>query len=122
TEGLGLLAPERQQRPHDAVLALGPDPRRPPARDEAVEDRLDLVARRVAGGARALGPERVADLPQAGLVAAARGGLHDLGPETVGAEARVLVGFGAAESVVDMQRRDAIPELAEDVEEAGRVG
>ena len=54
-ERLGLLAPERQQRPDDAVLAPRLDPLRVPARDEPVEDRLDLVARRVAGGAEPVG-------------------------------------------------------------------
>jgi hypothetical protein len=53
--GLGLLAPERQQRPDDPVLASGLDPDRVPAGDEAVEDGLDLVGGGVAGGAQAVG-------------------------------------------------------------------
>src|SRR5262249_11807446 len=48
---LGLLAPERQQRAHDTVLALRLDPGRFPAGDEAVEDGLDLVRRRMPRGA-----------------------------------------------------------------------
>ena len=52
-ERLGLLAPERQQRPDDAVLAARLDPLRVAARDEPVEDRLDLVARGVPGRAEA---------------------------------------------------------------------
>src|SRR4051794_1385871 len=40
---LGLRAPEVEQRPHDAVLALRLDPLRAPAGDEPVEHGLDLV-------------------------------------------------------------------------------
>src|SRR5581483_9982110 len=64
----------------------------------------------------------VAQLPQRRLGRAARGGLHDLGAEALGAEARVLVRLGAAQAVVDVQRRDAVAELAQRVVEAGRVG
>ena len=53
-ERLRLLAPERKQRPDHAVLAPGLDPLRVPARHEAVEDRLDLVARRMPRGAQAV--------------------------------------------------------------------
>ena len=55
-ECLGLLAPERQQRADDTVLAARLDPLRAAARDEPVEDRLDLVARGVPGRAQAIGP------------------------------------------------------------------
>ena len=75
-----------------------------PARREPVEDRLDLVARRVAGGAQRAGPLRVADVPQPGLAEPAPGGPHDLGAERLGAEARVRVGLLAAQPVVDVER------------------
>src|SRR5215471_1975634 len=45
---LRLLAPERQQRPHDAVLAPHLDPSCVAAGDEPVENGLDLVGSRVA--------------------------------------------------------------------------
>jgi hypothetical protein len=47
--------------------------------------------------------------------------LHDLGAEALGAPARVLVRFGAAQAVVDVQRGDVEPELAQRVEETGRI-
>ena len=53
-----------EQRPHDAVLAAGLDPLGVPARHEAVEDRLDLVARGMPGRAQRLGALGVADAPQ----------------------------------------------------------
>ena len=75
-----LLGPEVEQRPDDAVLALRLDPAGPAARDEPIEDGLDLVGGRVPGRAQAIGRERVADAPQ--LVLGARGrGVDDLGPE-----------------------------------------
>src|SRR5205823_2760280 len=42
--------------------------------------------------------------------------------EVLRAEARVLVGLLAAQAVVDVERGDAVPELAQGVEQAGRVG
>ena len=48
---LRLLTADREQRAHDAVGALRLDPGGRPARDEAVEDGLDLVRARVARGA-----------------------------------------------------------------------
>ena len=71
-ERLGLLAPERQQRAYHPVLAARLDPLRVAARDEPVEDRLDLIARGVAGGAQPLRPLRVAEVAQPGLAQAAR--------------------------------------------------
>ena len=64
---VGLLAPERQQRADDAVLAARLDPGRVPARDEPVEDGLDLVGGGVAGRAQPVRRERVAQLAQLGL-------------------------------------------------------
>ena len=66
--------------------------------------------------------ERVADVAQLGFGRAARGALHDLGVEPLGAPRSVGVGLGAAQAVVDVQRRDAIAELAQRVVEARRVG
>jgi len=60
--------------------------------------------------------------PKLSLVLAARGGLDDLRAEALAAEAGVLVGFGPAEAVVDVQGRDAVPERRQHVPEAGRVG
>jgi hypothetical protein len=48
--------------------------------------------------------------------------LHDLRAELLDAPARVLIRLGAAQAVVDVQRRHVEAELAESVEEAGRVG
>src|SRR5205823_5136630 len=109
-EGLRLLTPDAEQRPHDAVLSPHLDPRRPPARGEAIEDRLHLVRRGVPGRAQAAGMERVADVAELGLVAAARRRLHHLGAEALGAPAGVLVGLLAAQPVVDVQRGDAVAE------------
>ena len=55
-------------------------------------------------------------------LAPARVDPDDLGAELLGAEARVLVGLVAAQAVFDVQRRDAVAELAQRVQEAGRVG
>ena len=67
---LRLLAPERKERPHDAVLAPRSDPPRRAARHDAVEDRLDLVRGRVAGGAQSgAGRQGVAELAQLRLCA-----------------------------------------------------
>ena len=71
-ERLGLLAPDAEQRPHDAVLAAHLDPLRAAARREPVEDRLDLVGQRVAGRAQRVGAERVANVAQLGLGRAPR--------------------------------------------------
>ena len=121
--GLGLLAPERQQRTDDAVLAPRLDPARDAARDEPVEDGLDLVRGGVAGRAQAVAGEGVAHLAQ-GVFGRPRGRrcLDDLGAEHFAAVASVLLGLGPAETVVDVQGGDAVPELAQRVPEAGRVG
>src|ERR671937_131392 len=60
----GVFPPEREKRPHDAVLAPGLDPANRPARGQAVEDRLDLVASRVPGRAEPLARVRVPNLAQ----------------------------------------------------------
>src|SRR5215203_5840103 len=91
-ERLRLLAPEAEQRADDAVLPASLDPGGRPARGEPVEDRLDLVARGMAGRTEAVGGEGVARVSQIGLGRAAAGrGPHDVGVELVGAEAGVLV-------------------------------
>jgi hypothetical protein len=53
---------------------------------------------------------------------AARRGLHDLGAEPLLAPRRVGVGLGAAQTVVDVQRGDAVAELGKGVVETRRVG
>src|SRR6266566_2731297 len=67
---LGLLAPKREQRADDAVLALRLDPRRATARGQTVEDGLDLVGSGVAGGAQPVAGGRVAEVAQLGVRAA----------------------------------------------------
>src|SRR2546430_162518 len=79
--GLGLLAPEAKKRTYDAVLATDFDPLGSAARDEAKEDRLDLVGEGVAGRTKRIGAKRIADIAQLRLGRAARGGLDDLGAE-----------------------------------------
>ena len=118
---LGLVAPAVEQRPDDAVRrGAGRSPGRA-ARDDSVEDGLDLVGGGVARRAQPVGRERVADLAQLvlGRPAAA---VDDLGAEHVAAERRVLLRLRSAQSVVDVQRRDLVAELAQRVPEAGRVG
>jgi hypothetical protein len=48
--------------------------------------------------------------------------VHDLGAEALGAPARIRVRLRAAQAVVDVQRGDVEPELAQRMKEAGRVG
>src|SRR5439155_348441 len=96
--------------------------RRAAARDEAVEDRLDLVGGGVTGRTQALTCDGIALVAQLGLAEAAPVQLDDLGTERLAAEARVLVRLGAAQPVVHVQRGDAVAELAQRVPEAGRVG
>ena len=68
---LGLLAPERQQRTDDAVLAAGLDPARRPARGKPVENGLDLVGGRVPGRAKTPpGGQRVPQLAKSRLLVA----------------------------------------------------
>ena len=69
--------------------------------------------------ARGLG---VAEVAQLGLRQARAGGVHDLGAESLDAEARVRIRLGAAKAVSDVQRGDAVPELAQREDETGRVG
>src|SRR5207245_1376669 len=93
-----------------------------PARDEAVENRLHLVRSGVTGRAEPVGRERVANVAQLSLVCATRRRLYDLGAELLRTEACVLVGLDSAESMVDMERRDAVAERRQNVPEARRVG
>ena len=64
---LRLVAPDAEQRPNDPVLPLRLDPAGLAARHQTVDDGLDLVGGRVAGGAQPVGRERVAELAQLGL-------------------------------------------------------
>ena len=73
------------------------------------------------GGAEPLAPDRATLLAERGFGEAAAVELHDLGIEHVRAEAGVLVGVRAPQLVVHVERRNAIPERAEDVPETGRV-
>jgi hypothetical protein len=66
--------------------------------------------------------ERVAHLPKGRLARARPVAAHNLRAELLGAETRVLVGLGPAQPVVDVQREDAVAELAEREGEARRVG
>ena len=121
-ERLRLLAPERQQRPHDAVLAPGLDPlqvaaRRRAGRGSSRPGRSRCARSRAAGRAPARSEGRAARLVEPGAV-----GADDLGAEHLGAEARVRVRLGAAQPVVDVERRGAVAELAQREHEAGRVG
>ena len=89
---LGVLAPAVEQRPDDAVRAAPVDLARRAARDDPVEDGLDLVGGGVARGAEPVGRERVADLAPLVLGASAAA-VDDLGAERVAAELGVLVGL-----------------------------
>src|SRR6266568_3968462 len=62
--GFRLLAPDGEHGPDDSVLAFRLDPARRSARDQPVEDGLDLVGGGVAGRAQPVGRERVADLAE----------------------------------------------------------
>src|SRR5438270_13538458 len=59
-----LLAPDLEQRTHDAVLALRLDSARRAARDEAIQDGLHLIAGGVPGRAKPIACDRVADLAE----------------------------------------------------------
>ena len=117
----GLVPPDRQQGANDAVLALRLDPGRAAACHQPVENRLDLVGSGMAGGSKAIGGEAVADLAQF-LLRRAATAVHDLGAHQLTAEAGVFLGFRSTQAVVDVQRGDAVPELAENVPRTGRVG
>jgi len=60
---LGVLAPTAEERPDDPIRAAPIDLARRAARDDAVENGLDLVRRGVAGGAEPVGCERIAPRP-----------------------------------------------------------
>src|SRR3954454_5482367 len=117
---LGLLAPQTEERADDAVLAARLDPRRRPTRDEAVEDRLDLVGKGVTGRPQELRLLRVPELAQLGLRRPGRA--HHTGGEAIRAPAGVLVRLRSPQAMVDVQRRNRVAELPERMEEAGRVG
>src|SRR5215468_6296440 len=65
--------------------------------------------------------DAVADLAQLILACRARP-IDDLCPHDLATETGVLVGVMSAQAVIDVQRRDAVAELAEHVPGAGRVG
>src|SRR5207253_3049106 len=77
-EGFRLLTPDTEERADDAVLTPHLDPLCGSTRREPVDDRLDLIRQRVAGGAQLAGAERVANVAQRRLGFAAFAGLHDL--------------------------------------------
>src|SRR4030081_355095 len=77
---LRLFAPDREQRTHDAVLSSQLDPFRYAARDQLVEDRLDLVRGGVAGRTQPVGRERVPD-PAPVVFGQGAAAVHDLGAE-----------------------------------------
>ena len=60
----------------------------------------------MAGRAEPVAGDGVALLAQLRLAQAATVPLHHLGAERLGAEARVLVGVGAAQSVCDVERAE----------------
>src|SRR5207253_4170441 len=119
--GLRLLPPEREQWADDAVLAAHLDPRRTAARDEPVEDRLDLVRGGVPRRAQPVGRDGVAQIAQL-LLGRSASHLHHFRAEGLAAEARVPRRLLAAQAVVDVQRGDAVAELPQRVPQAGRVG
>ena len=118
---LRLLAPEREERPDDAVLASRSDPPRRAARDDAVEDRLDLVRGRVAGGAQSGAGRQRRSGARAAPPLSRRGGADDSASRACCAVGGVGVRLGAAEPVVDMDGVDGVAERPEDVPEARRV-
>src|SRR5215211_1110658 len=106
-----LASPDAEKGADDTVLTLGLDSFRGAARDEAVEDRLDLVREGVAGCSKTIGREAVADPPELVFGASARP-VDDVGAEVLAAEACVVVGLRTAQVVVHVQCRDGVAELA----------
>ena len=106
---------------YDSIIA----PRRHPgcaaARDEPVEDRLDLVGGGVPGRAQAVAGDGVALLPQLRLAKPSSVELDHLGAEHVAAEPRIRRRVVTTQQVVHVQGGDAVAERAERVPEAGRV-
>ena len=84
----GVVAPDAEKRADDAVLALRLDAFRGAARDEAVEDRLDLVRERMAGRAETIGREAVADPAKLVLGRRRRGRRRPLRRDALGRSAR----------------------------------
>ena len=117
-----LLPRDGEQRAHDAVLATHLDPARRAARDDPVEDGLDLIRRRVPRGAE---PEAFGG--GVAEVAHRRLGRRRLDADDAGAHhGRAVLGVGvggrAAHAVVDVDGGDVVAERPERVPEAGRVG
>src|SRR4029079_10900257 len=120
---LGLVAPDSQERPDDAVVALRADAGGPPARGQPGARGLDLVGCGVPGRPQAILGEGVAKLTKLVLGAAVRRRrFDDLGAEALPAEARVVLGLGAPELMVDVERADAVAEGPKRMPEACRVG
>src|SRR5688572_1084065 len=85
--GLRLVAPEREQRAHDAVLALRLDASDGAARNEPIEHRLRLVGSSVPGCAEPVVRDGVAQVPQFLLGYAAPLRVNHLGVHQLAAEA-----------------------------------
>ena len=120
----GVVAPQVEERSHDAVLALRLDASRVSGRHEAIENGLDLVGR---GVPRRPKPEPlgrlVPDRAQLGLGRPrdATVANDDRRPERVPAEGGVGCRLRTAQAVIHVDCGDAVPELAQDVPQARRV-
>ena len=106
---------------HDAVASSRRHPGCAAARDEPVEDRLNLVGGRVPGRAQSVARDGIALLAQLRLAEPLSIELDHFRTQHVPAEACVGRGVVAAEQMVHMQRRHAVAERAEGVPQAGRV-
>jgi hypothetical protein len=111
-----------RERMDDTVVVAGLDPGRRPARDEAVEDRLDLVRGGVAGRTELVTTchlvSRLAELP---LGEAAPSASTTSAPSTSTQKRRPPPTPHRA-LVVHVDRRNGVAELAEGAPEARRVG
>src|SRR5919109_683782 len=106
------------ERRHDLLADTGGRS----ARGEPVQDRLDLVRRRMPSRAQAVGREAVAKIAKLRLRSrAGRRRLDDLRPELLAAEAGVFVGLRAPELMVDVERAYAVAEGPKCMPKAGRV-
>ena len=118
---LGLVPPAVQERADDIVVSAPVDLAGRAAGDDSVENGLHLVGGRVPGCPQTVGRERVAD-PAPVVLRLPAAAVDDLRAEHVAAERGVVVGFLPAKTVVHVQRRDAVAELSQHVQEAGGVG
>jgi hypothetical protein len=121
----GVLAPELEQRAHDAVAPRDLDRLRAGRRHEPIENGLDLVRSRVPGRPQAATRRQpVARVPQRRLGRSRDGrpAVDHLGPERLATEACVSLRLVGAEPMIDVRGGDAVAELAEDVPQAGGIG